>query len=393
MTFDFTTPKDETAGRSTKWVGMQGLLGHAAPDDMLPMWIAQMDFQPAPFLLEATQALINSGEYGYFDYGRFAERVAWWCARRHDWAVEPDTIFPTHGIGHAIGLTLQALTDPGDGIIVFSPVYHEFAHKIRRNGRTLVESPLRIDDAGLYRLDLDTLAQQLTGTEKAVLFCSPHNPAGRVWEAEELRALAAFCEAHDLLLLSDEIHFDLTYPGHTHLPTAKAAPQSLPRLVVMAAASKTFDIAGLRTGYVIIPDPDLRARFARLHAALDTQPNRLGCDLTCAAYTETGAAWVDALMAVLDGNRQTLCAGLNAIPGVRAMPMQSTFLGWADFSGTGMDAAEIKTRIHDSARVLPTPGEGLGLGGALHHRFNIGTPHARVAEAVARLQEAFSDLQ
>ncbi len=393
MQFDFDTLKDHARGRSSKWVLMDAMLGRKAPDDMIPMWIAQSDFQMAPVLQDAMRATVATGEMGYFDYSNFAKRVAWWYENRHGWRPNTEHLFEIHGIGNAVGVVLQALTEPGDGIIVFSPVYHEFANKIRKNGRVMVESALRIDEDGLFRMDLDALEAQLTGTEKAVIFCSPHNPAGRVWDAAEIQALSAFCARHDLLLISDEIHMDLTFPGHTHLPTALHAPDSLPNLVVMSAASKTFDIAGLRTGYVIIPDDDLRARFAALYAALDIQPNRLGADLTCAAYTPEGAAWVDAMVQVLDGNRIALCDGMNAIPGVSAMPMQSTFLSWVDFSGTGMSDAEIRSRLYDTARVLPTPGDGLGLGGALHHRFNIATSRATVDAAVARVQAAFSDLQ
>ena len=393
MQFDFETLKSTDQGRSTKWNAMSALLGRPAPDDMIPMWIAQMDFQPAPFLQAATQALMDCGEYGYFGYGSFAERIAWWYENRHGWRPNTDHVFATHGIGNAVGMTLQALTEPGDGIIVFSPVYHEFANKIRRNGRVMLESALLIDDNGLFRMDFETLEASLTGNEKAVIFCSPHNPAGRVWDPEEIQTLSAFCARHDLLLLSDEIHMDLTFPGYSHRPTALHAPDSLPNLVVMSAASKTFDIAGQRTGYIIIPDDDLRAHFAAYYAALDVQPNRLGADLTCAAYTPEGAAWVDALMQVLDGNRQALCDGMNAIPGVSAMPMQSTFLSWVDFTGTGMTDAEIRRRLHDEAHVLPTPGDGLGLGGDLRHRFNIGAPRHVIDDAVARVQKAFADLQ
>lgn len=393
MQFDFLTPKDPKIGRSSKWDKMGALLGHAPDPAMIPMWIAQMDFQPAPVLVEAIQSLQDCGEYGYFDYDAYAERVSWWYKTRHGWKPDPRHVFETHGIGNAVGMALQALTEPGDGIIVFSPVYHEFYNKIRNNGRILVESPLVIDDGGVFRMDLEGLEAQLTGNERAVLFSSPHNPAGRVWEPAELQALAAMCARHDLLLLSDEIHMDLTYPGFKHTPTAISAPDALPNLVVMSAASKTFDIAGLRTGYVIIPDEDLRSRFASLYRALDTQPNRLGADMTCAAYTPEGAAWVDALMQVLDGNRRLLCDGMNAIPGVTAMPMQSTFLSWVDFSGTGMSNVEIRKRLFDIARVVPTPGDGLGTGGALHHRFNIGAPRAMVEEAVGRVADAFVDLQ
>lgn len=393
MSFDFVTPKHSTGRRSSKWERMGALLGYPAPDDMIPMWIAQMDFIAAPVMQKAAQEVLDAGEYGYFTYDDFADRVAWWYKTRHGWRFDPAHLFITHGIGNAVGLTLQSLTAPGDGIIIFSPVYHEFYNKIRRNGRLVVESPLEVDSDGLFRMDLEGLQAQLTGNERAVLFCSPHNPAGRVWGADELLELSAFCARNDLLLISDEIHMDLTYPGQTFIPAALRAPDSLPNLVVMSAASKTYDIAGQRCGYIIIPDENLRSQFSSYYAALDIQPCRLGADMTTAAYTPEGAEWVDALMQVLDGNRQALCDGMNAIPGVTAMPMQSTFLAWVDFSGTGMPDEEIRKRLYETARVLPTPGDGLGTGGARCHRFNIGAPRSVIDEAVQRVQQAFSDLQ
>ena len=394
MPFDFTTPKDPVIGHASKWEAMAALLGHEAPADAIPMWVAQMDFLPGPFLTEAMARIVAGGEYGYFAHvGALYEAAAGWSRDRHGWAADPAHMSVTHGLGNGIGLTLQALTEPDDGIVVFGPVYHEFYHKIRNNGRRVVEHPLAIDGDGLFRMDLDALEAALDGTERAVLISSPHNPAGRVWEAEELRALGRLCARHDLLLISDEIHQDLVYPGHRFVPTAVAAPEVLDRLVVMTAASKTFDIAGLRTGIVTIPDEGLRARFRKLHKALDIAPNRAGMELTMACYSAEGAAWCDALMQVLDRNRQAFCDGVAAIPGAHAMPMQSTFLAWVDFSGTGLSEEDITARVTGEARLVPTPGVQLGTGGALHRRFNIGTVESRVHAAVGRLQEAFADLQ
>ena len=392
--FDFRTPKDGVAGESTKWTALSSIYKGAVPDDPIPMWVAQMDFQPAPCIARAAQEFAERGEFGYFTgLEKMFERVAWWTETRHGWAADPAHMLATHGLGNAIGMALQALTEPGDGIIIFTPVYHEFTWKIQKNDRKVVESPLVIDADGLYRMDLDRLQADLDGTERVVMMSSPHNPAGRVWEPQELRDLAAFCARNDLLLISDEIHQDLTFPGHTHVPTAVAAPESLDRLIVMSAASKTFDIAGLRTGTVIIPDDSLRQRFGRLHRALDTAPNRAGVDLTHAAYTPEGAKWVDALRATLDENHRILRDGFATIPGAHFHPMQSTYLAWVDFSGTGMDEAEVTRRIHNVARVVPTPGPTLGTGGALHRRFNFAAPRTMIEEAISRLQEAFSDLQ
>ena len=389
---DFDAPRPRFGTGSTKWDGL-GTFQPGAGEDTLPMWVAQMDFASAPCIREAAHAASERDEWGYFPHARaLFEATAAWMDRRHGWAPDPGRMFATHGLGNAIGLTLQALTEPGDGIIVFSPVYHEFAGKIGRNGRALVEAPLAIGPDGRFALDLGSLEDRLTGRERMVLISAPHNPAGRIWTADELQAIAALCERHDLILVSDEIHGDLVYPGHKHVPAALALPDAADRLVVMTAASKTFDIAGLRAGVVTIPGDRLAQPFAKLHRALDIQPNRLGVDLTVAAYSDEGAAWVDALMDYLDGNRQLFCDGIDAIPGLSAMPMDATFLAWVDFSDTGLDQAEIDRRVREVARIAPSPGPALGSGGALHHRFNIGTQTGIVAEAVDRLADAFADL-
>ncbi|GGL68811.1 MalY/PatB family protein [Wenxinia marina] len=392
-TFDFDTPAKRRGCGSAKWDALSAILGDDAPDDALPMWVAQTDFAPAPCIQAAARRLADAGQWGYFTgLATLFERAAWWQETRHGWAADPGRYYATHGLGNAIGLTLQALTEPGDGIVVLSPVYHEFAGKIGRNGRTLVEAPLSIGPDGRFALDLEALEASLTGRERMLLISAPHNPAGRIWSAEEMRGMHALCRRHGMVLVSDEIHQDLAFPGHAHVPAA-AAIDDTEGLVVMSAASKTFDVAGLRTGLVWIADDDLRDKFGRLHRALDIQPNIAGHAVTCAAYSPEGAAWVDALMAYLDGNRQTFCDGVNAIPGLSAMPMDATFLAWVDFSGTGMEQAEIDRRVMGDARIAPTPGPSLGHGGGLHHRFNIGTQRDVVAAAVDRLRDAFADLQ
>ncbi|SHI84698.1 MalY/PatB family protein [Wenxinia saemankumensis] len=390
----FDDPKPRRGTGSTKWDGMAMLMGPDVPGDAIPMWVAQMDFDPPPPVERALMATVAAGELGYFTTTpQMFEATAWWMETRHGWAADPGQMFATHGLGNAIGLLLQTLTAPGDGVVIFAPVYHEFRNKIARNGRRAVEVPLAIGSDGVFGMDLDAAAAILDGTERMVIISAPHNPAGRVWTVEELRALAAFSAERDLILVSDEIHQDLTLPGFAHVPALTAAPEHRDRIVVLTAASKTFDIAGLRTGCAHIPDAGLRETFGQLHRALDIQPNRMGVEATRAAYSPEGAEWVDALVAHLDGNRQAWEAALAAIPGVSAMPMQGTYLSWVDFSGTGMDQAEIDRRVMQAARLIPSPGPALGPGGELHHRFNLATTRGRVEEAGARLAEAFSDLQ
>ena len=241
-------------------------------------------------------------------------------------------------------------------------------------------------------MDLDALAAALTGRERMVVLCSPHNPGGRVWSRDELRALADFCAAHDLLLVSDEIHHDLVLSADRHVPMPLAAPEIADRLVMLTAATKTFNLAGALTGNVIIADPALRSRFAAAHAAAGTGPNRFGLLAVTAAYAE-GAPWLDALRGYLAGNARHFAAGVAAIPGVAPMPLDATYLAWVDFAGTGMDPAEFTARVERDARIAPSRGAAFGAGGETYLRFNLATPRARIDEAVRRLQAAFADLQ
>ncbi len=391
MSFDQIN--DRRGTNCSKWDLMEPAFGVPAKDG-LAMWIADMDFKAPPFLQDAMRDLLERGDYGYFcGLEKFTDAIQWWMKERHGWSVDADTMFTTYGLGNGIAIALQALTEPGDEIIIFTPVYHEFAIKIGKTGRVVKELPLEQDEDGLYRMDFERYESLLSGRERLVLFSSPHNPAGRVWTQDELSALAAFCIKHDLLLISDEIHMDLTFAGQTHLPMAVAAPEIADRLVMTTSASKSFNIAGTRTGTVSIPDPKLRARFEGFFRKLDMQPNLMGVRLTQAAYTPDGAAWIDDLTAYIEENARVFKDGIDAIPGLSAMPMQGTYLSWVDFSATGMARAEFSDRVAQKARIAATPGHTLGTGGEAFLRFNLGTQRARVIEAVARMQDAFSDLQ
>lgn len=389
---DFDEPVNRFGTNSSKWDGMAAATGVSAPD-AIAMWVADMDFRAADVLQDAARGLLDKANYGYFTgEDSMKEATAWWMRERHGWAADPAAMFSTYGLGNGIGLCLQTYTHPGDEVIILTPVYHEFSAKIRRAGRVVRESPLIIAE-GVYRMDLEALEASLTGREKAVIFCSPHNPAGRVWTAGELRALAAFCTRHDLLLLSDEIHHDLVYPGQNHIPFAVAAPEAVDRLIMLSSASKTFNIAGARLGCITIPDARLREPFAATLRALDIKPNLLGLVLTQAAYSPRGATWVDALLLYLDGNRRLFQEALSEIPGLSAMPMQSTYLAWVDFANTGMEMSEVLRRIKGEARLAPSIGAEFGTGGETCLRFNIATQRAQLQEALERLRAAFADLQ
>lgn len=380
---------DRRGTHSMKWDMMKARYG-VDPADGISMWVADMDFRPPACVQRAVEGMAAHGLYGYFGDDRpYLDAIGWWMQNRHGWTVDPAAVFTAHGLVNGTALCVHTWTQPGDGIVLFTPVYHAFAMVIRAAGRKVVEVPLVEADGRLTMQFPDTLP----ASTRMVILCSPHNPGGQVWTPEELRGVADFARRHNLILVSDEIHHDLVLPGHRHTPMPVAAPEVMDRLVMLTATTKTFNIAGAHIGNVIIPDPALRATFQPQMLANGISPNSFGMAMAAAAYSPEGAEWVDALTAYLDGNRRLFEDGIASIPGARVRPLQATYLEWVDFSGTGMDEAALRARIEGQAKIAVNHGSTFGQGGAGHMRFNIATPRARVAQAVERLQAAFSDLQ
>ena len=389
MSFD--TQIDRRGTHCVKWDKMEALYG-VSPKDGIAMWVADMEFQPPQCVQDAIKKMHEHGVYGYYgDETEYRAAIQWWMKTRHGWTVNPDHIFTTHGLVNGTAMCIDAFTSPGDGVVLFTPVYHAFARVISAAGREVVECEL-VNTNGRYEMDFDAYDSQMTGSETMLILCSPHNPGGRVWTKGELQAVAAFAKRHDLIIVSDEIHHDLVFPGHTHIPMTNIAGLE-DRLVMMTATTKTFNIAGSHSGNVIIADPDLRARFAARMAAMGLSPNSFGLFMATAAYSPEGAEWVDALVAYLDTNRKIFDAGINTIPGLASMQMESTYLAWVDFSGTGMTREEFTSRTQDAAKIAANHGPTFGKGGEGFLRFNIAAPRAVVEDAVARMQAAFSDLQ
>lgn len=390
---DFDEVIDRRGTQCSKWDDM-GSLYPVSDTDGLAMWVADMDFRPPASVTRALTAAVDHGVYGY--PGRndpYTDAIRWWMQTRHGWDVPREAILNVHGLVNGVAVAVDVYTQPGDRVIITTPVYHAFARVIQAAGREVAELPLATGDDGAYLFDWATWESLLTGRERMFILCSPHNPGGRVWTADELRDVADFCERHDLILISDEIHHDLLMPGQKHHVTATVAPQITNRLLTMTAGTKTFNIAGAHLGNVIITDKALRDRYAARLGSLGISPGLFGLPMVTAAYSPEGAAWVDALTAYLDGNRRLFDAGVNAIPGLASMPLQATYLAWVDFAGTGMTREEFTARVERQANIAANHGTSFGRGGESFLRFNLATPRARVAEAVERLQAAFGDLQ
>lgn len=389
MSFDDIIDRHGT--HSVKWDMMEQIYGVPA-DDGIPMWVADMDFRAADCVQNAVQKMRDHGVYGYYgDDTAYRDAICWWMKERHGWTVDPAAIFTTHGLVNGTAMCVDTFTQPGDGVVLTTPVYHAFAKVIKANNRRVIECDL-VNDDGRYEMDFDAWDAQMDGSARMFVLCSPHNPGGRVWTRAELEGVADFCRRHDLILVSDEIHHDLVYPGHTHIPMA-LIDGIADRLVMMSATTKTFNIAGCHSGNVIIPDTALREKFAARMMGLGLSPNSFGLFMAEAAYSPEGAAWVDDLMAYLDGNRRLFDAGVNAIPGLKSMDLEATYLAWVDFGGTGMSREEFTRRVEKDARIAVNHGPTFGSGGDDFLRFNLATPRPLVEQAVERLQKAFADLQ
>ena len=391
--FDFSRVIERRGTHATKWDMVAKLSGIDAPD-AIPMWVADMDFAAPPGVTAALHEEITRATHGYYaDTGSWAGALVGWMARRHALTIDPAWVSQTPGIVSALGLILQAFTVQEDEVVVFTPGYHAFRKIILANGRRILDARL-ISTGGRYAMDLDALQAKLTPKTKIVFFCSPHNPGGTVWSRNEIRELATFCAGHNLILVSDEIHCDLIFNGARHVPALTAAPEIADRLITCLAATKTFNLAGAHVGACVTSNAALKARLdARIAASGLSSYNSFGMIATEAAW-RTGETWLDALLPYLAGNRDLFDKRIEAaVPGARSMRLDSTYLAWVDFSGTGMHPEEIAARVKKRARIFASPGEQFGPGGETWLRFNFATPRPILNEAIARLEAAFADLR
>ncbi len=389
---DFDEVIDRRGTHSSKWDTMEELYG-VTPDSGLSMWVADMDFRAPKIIQEKLHGINSHGIYGYYgDYKEYNNSIKWWMKNRHNWEIDTSWIFTTHGLVNGTGLCIDAFTKPGDGIILFTPVYYQFSNLVEAARRKVVECPLKLID-NHYHFDFVEYERNLSGDEKMVILCSPHNPGGRVWTKNELQEVAKFAKKHNLVLVSDEIHHDLVYPNKNHTVMPIADPSVCDRLVMMTATTKTFNIAGAHSGNVIISNPNLRQKFSQRIKALGISPNSFGLFMATAAYSPEGAEWLDELLHYIDGNRVIFDKEVNKIPGLSSMPLEGTYLAWVDFSGTGMEEEEFIYRVQEKAKIAVNHGSTFGTGGEKYLRFNLATPRTLVVEATKRLKDAFSDLQ
>lgn len=373
---DFDTPPERRGGDSTKW-------NRYAGRDVLPMWVADMDFAAPPAVLAALHARIDHGVFGYSQaWPSLAEAVVEALQRDHAWSIHPDWIVWLPGLVSGLNVACRALAAPGDGVLTATPVYPPFMSAPRFSGRELVEVPLACTN-GRWHWDLARAQAAVTPRSRLLLLCNPHNPVGRVFGADELAAIAEFCARHALVLVSDEIHCGLVLDtALRHLPVAALDPQLARRCVTLMAASKTWNLPGLGCAFAVIPDDGLRQRWRRAMRGIVPHVNVLGMVATEAAYRH-GGPWRETLLDYLRGNRDLLREEIARLPGLAMSPVEATYLAWIDARASG---------LADPAGAFEAAGVGLSDGGDYGApgfvRLNFGCARATLREALVRIERA-----
>ena len=387
--FDFDSPVDRRGTSSFKWDYRRRVFGSS---DVLPMWVADMDFRAPPPVLDSIMERARHGVFGYTakPEGLYSA-VMEWFSRRYGWPVEREWILSTPGVVPALDLAIEAFTEPGDGVIIQPPVYYPFRDSVRRSGRRLVNNRL-LESTGRWRLDLEGLERDC-GDSSLLVLCSPHNPVGRVWSREELEAMVDICSGTGVTIFSDEIHADIVFPGAVHRPTASLGAGARAVTVAAYAPSKTFNLAGLQMSLNVIPDPGLRESFSRVvdrfHMGMS---NVFGIVATEAAYAR-GEAWLEALLSYLDGSFDLLMERLESVPGVTMTRPEGTYLAWLDCRGLGMDDDDLERFFIHEARLGLNRGSTFGPGGEGFMRMNLACPRTTLNEALDRLEGAVGGLQ
>ena len=363
--------------------------------NVIPVWVADMDFETAPCIVKALQERVAHGIFGYtFVPESYYEAVINWFSRRHGWRIDRNWIEYTSGVVPALSATIKALTQPGDKVLVQTPVYNCFFSSIRNNGCEIVESPL-LHSANTYVINFVDLEQKLSDPAvKLFILCNPHNPAGRVWTADELRHINDLCLRHNVRVVSDEIHCELTMPGYTYTPFASVSEASLNNSVTLNSPSKSFNTAGLQIANIISNDAAIRRRINRainINEVCDVNP--FGVIALQAAYNE-GEAWLEALKAYLYANYVALQSFFaEQLPQLPVTKLEGTYLVWVDISATGLDADSLTDRLLHEAKVMVNSGTMYGREAGKHFiRINIACPKARLMEVLTRMQQEINKL-
>lgn len=388
MKYDF----DKVIDRNHSWsIKHDFKKENGKTEDIIPLWVADMDFVSPECVVNA---LKKAADHQVFGYTRpreaYFESLSGWYERRFHWKIEKEWLVKTPGVVFALSVALRAFTNPGDAVIIQPPVYHPFRRAIERNKRTLVKNPLILEN-GHYRMDLEDFEKKVKENQvKLMILSSPHNPIGRVWTKEELTALSEICNRHHVFVISDEIHGDFTWPGHVQIPYASLSEENAMNSMVCTAPSKTFNLAGLQTSNVLIPNAKVRKCLEdELMDMGQENINRMGL-IACEAAYRGGEEWLTQLLSYLQGNLalvREFCQ--KEMPEIKLIEPEGTYLAWLDCRGMNMTEEEMETFFSEEAKVWLDPGSHSGEEGIGFMRFNMASPHSVVEKALKQIGAAW----
>lgn len=385
MQYDFDQVIDR---RNTNSIKYDFKKEYGKAEDILPLWVADMDFQTPPTVREALHRAVEHGIFGYSEVGReYYEAVAAWFSRHFGWRPEREWLVKTPGVVFAIGVAVRALTEEGDAVLIQQPVYYPFAAVVKESGRRLVNNELRYEN-GRYSIDFADFEEKIVSQNvKLFILCSPHNPVGRVWTEAELKRMGEICLEHGVRVVSDEIHCDFVRPGHVHTVFASISEAFAEASVICTAPSKTFNLAGLQVSNIWIPNEALRKRFrAALRLTTYNECNTLGL-VACQAAYEHGEEWLSQLMAYLEGNLSYVRSFLqDELPQIRLVEPEGTYLAWLDCTGLGLTEEALEGFIEKKAGLWLDGGRMFGNNSGQMQRVNLACPRSVLARAMERLR-------
>lgn len=397
MKYDFDRIIDRKCTNDLKWhsKAVESYLHTPVPEDMIPMWLADMDFACPPHVVEAMKARCDKEIFGYCaPMGDFMKAVCYWQWERHGLKIEPEWISAIPSVVAGINVAIRSFTKEGDGVIIQQPVYDPFAAIVGRCKRKVVNSALLVRD-NYYTMDYELLEQQAADPEtRLMILCSPHNPVGRVWKREELEKAADICIRHNVLLLVDEIHSDFTLYGNRHYPLLSLKKEYREHVIMLTSPGKTFNVAGLKMSAAIIPNGELKKAFDEmvLDMSMDVR-NTFGVESVIHCYRQENIEWLEQLLAYVQGNIDFTYEYVKKhLPNVTFRKPEGTYLVWLDFSDTGLSDETIMQKVLLGTGVICVPGVWFGPGGEGHIRFNTACPRSMIEDALKRFEGALKQV-
>jgi len=397
MKYDFDQICSRQGTSCSKWDTLKKVFGR---DDVIPMWVADMDFPAARPIADAIQARAAHEFYGYTEPGdSLVQAVVERMIRKFDWQIKPEWVVFTPGVIPALNVAIRALTSPGDEIILQEPVYYPFFGTVKQNGCQILTNNLKLID-GRYQMDFDDLERKfhpragmrdMPGRARAIILCNPHNPIGRLWGKEDLTRLGKIVTGNGATVISDEVHCEILYKGYRHIPFAAISEEFEQNSITCMAPSKTFNLAGLEASSIIIPNKKLRDRFSEARVGVSI-PNLFGFTAMEAAYRH-GDEWLDQVLDYLQGNLKfTSDYFEKRIPRIKVVKPEATYLLWLDCRALGLDDTSLRRFMREKARVGFDDGFLFGAGGSGFQRMNIACPRGLIEEALGRLEAAVGTL-